>query len=211
MKNIHGHRTPSGKEKEGKAGRSGILNSTCPGIILLLCLFLAQCGGLPHRDSRNDNGVNSFPYSSGHEYRAQIRSLQKELAALDKGVSDEEALLVADAAFRVSLSLANEYDLVRPPLYHNFLVNLGIKKRGLCIHWTRDLLKNLRRLDQKSFHFYWAVANREFPLIIHSSVVVTARNQPFEEGLVLDPWRNSGRLYWTPLKEDRYPWQQEIL
>jgi hypothetical protein len=181
------------------------------GIILLLCLFLTQCGGLPHGDTRNDNGGNSCPYPSAHEYRAQIRSLQKELVALGKDISDKEALLVADAAVHASLSLADEYQLVRPPLYHNFLVNLGIKKRGLCIHWTRDLLKNLRQLDQKSFHFYWAVAYREFPFFIHSSVVVTARNQPFEEGLVLDPWRNSGRLYWTPVKADRYPWQKESL
>jgi hypothetical protein len=48
-------------------------------------------------------------------------------------------------------------------------------------------------------------------LFTHSTVVVTARNQPFEKGLVLDPWRNSGRLYWIPVKADRYPWEKEIL
>jgi hypothetical protein len=31
-------------------------------------------------------------------------------------------------------------------------------------------------------------------------------NQPFNEGLVLDPWRNSGDLYWTKVGQDSYPW-----
>ena len=183
----------------------------CRGMIFLLCIFLTSCGSFPHRNSPNDNGGNSFLSSPGHEYRAQIRSLQKELIALGKNISDEDARRVADAAVRVSMSLAYDYDLARPPLFHNFLVNLGIKKRGLCIHWTKDLLKSLRKLDQKSFHFYWAVAYREFPLFTHSTVVAAARDQPFEEGLVLDPWRNSGRVYWTPVKGDRYPWQKEPL
>jgi hypothetical protein len=138
MKSIHFHRAPSRNEEEGNTGRSDMGKKVCPGVIFLLCLFLTQCGSLHYRESRNDNGTNSFPCSSGHKYLAQIRNLQKELVGLDKDISEEEALLVADAAFRVSVSLANDYDLVRPPLFHNFLVNLGIKKRGLCIHWTRD-------------------------------------------------------------------------
>jgi hypothetical protein len=181
------------------------------GIIFLLALLLTHCGSVHHPEIRNGGNGDRSLFSSGYDYQAQVRNLQKSLQALDRNIPDEEALLIAEAAVRISMRLADEYDLVRPPLYHNFLVNLGIKKRGLCIHWTGDLLKSLRKLDQKSFHFYWAVAYREFPLFIHSSVVVTARNRPFEEGIVLDPWRDSGRLYWTPVKADRYPWKQEIL
>ncbi|HOC52079.1 MAG TPA: hypothetical protein PKI07_13410, partial [Verrucomicrobiota bacterium] len=40
----------------------------------------------------------------------------------------------------------------------------------------------------------------------HSSVVLTAPGQPFEQGIVLDAWRRSGRLYWSGVKEDKYPW-----
>jgi hypothetical protein len=41
----------------------------------------------------------------------------------------------------------------------------------------------------------------------HNSVVITARDQPFETGLVLDPWRNSGELYWAAAAHDDYPWE----
>jgi len=33
-------------------------------------------------------------------------------------------------------------------------------------------------------------------------LVVTARNQPFEDGIVLDGWRKAGRLFWCHVKED---------
>jgi len=36
----------------------------------------------------------------------------------------------------------------------------------------------------------------------NNGLVVTARNQPFENGIVLDGWRSAGRLFWSPLKED---------
>jgi hypothetical protein len=34
--------------------------------------------------------------------------------------------------------------------------------------------------------------------------VVTAKGQPFEEGIVLDAWRRSGKLYWALVKKDKY-------
>jgi hypothetical protein len=37
-------------------------------------------------------------------------------------------------------------------------------------------------------------------------VVITAAGQPFETGLVLDPWRNSGDLFWARVDRDVYPW-----
>jgi hypothetical protein len=36
----------------------------------------------------------------------------------------------------------------------------------------------------------------------NNGLVVTARNQPFDDGIVLDGWRRAGRLFWCPLKED---------
>jgi hypothetical protein len=33
-------------------------------------------------------------------------------------------------------------------------------------------------------------------------LVVTARNQPFLDGIVVDGWRRGGRLFWCPLKND---------
>jgi hypothetical protein len=48
---------------------------------------------------------------------------------------------------------------------------------------------------------HWGAAYAESPAE-NNCLVVTARNQPFEEGIVMDGWRNSGQLFWCPLKED---------
>jgi hypothetical protein len=36
----------------------------------------------------------------------------------------------------------------------------------------------------------------------NNCLVVTAHNQPFEDGIVLDGWRRGGRLFWCALKKD---------
>jgi hypothetical protein len=119
-----------------------------------------------------------------------------------------EAGQIAQTAIYYSSHLAQEYELVRPAVLHNLLVRIGFKNRGLCHHWTLDLMKQLERLALKSYQLFWGVAHRGSELREHNSVVVAAQGQRFEEGIVLDPWRNSGELYWTPVKNDRYPWKE---
>jgi hypothetical protein len=61
-------------------------------------------------------------------------------------------------------------------------------------------------LDLKTYQLHWGVAYRGSELREHNSVVITARGEPFETGMVLDPWRNSGDLYWALIQTDTYPW-----
>jgi hypothetical protein len=45
----------------------------------------------------------------------------------------------------------------------------------------------------------------------HNAVVVTAKGQPFSEGIVLDAWRDSSDLFFTKVEEDReYFWVQNL-
>ena len=38
---------------------------------------------------------------------------------------------------------------------------------------------------------------------------MTARNQPFKDGIILDGWRRAGRLFWCPvIKDDEYEVEQ---
>jgi len=137
----------------------------------------------------------------------KILALQSDLAGLDQGVDVAEAQQVAQTAICYSRHLAEQYELVRPAVLHNLLVRAGLKKRGLCYHWTEDLLKRLQALDLKTYRLYWGVAYRGSELYEHNSVVIAARRQGFDRGIVLDPWRNSGDLYWCTVVSDRYPWQ----
>ncbi len=186
-----------------------MLKSFIPIMIFLSAFFFSGCASVQYPYRAEGSGKVSVTERSYHE---RVNILQRDLTALGKEIDVNETRLVAETAIFYSMNAAGEYRLISPPILHNLLVNLGIKERGLCIHWTEDLMKRLRSLDLKSFEFHWAIANHNsFLWKDHSSVVITARGQAFEEGLVLDPWRHSGQLYWILVKEDKYPWKPESL
>ena len=137
-----------------------------------------------------------------------INKLQNDLAGLNRHSNPIEADRIAQEAFNYSAYLAQKYALVRPAVLHNVFVRLGFKDRGLCYHWTEDLMRRLKSMQLTAYQLHWGVAYRGSELREHNSVVITAKNQAFEEGIVLDPWRNSGELYWALVKSDRYPWQE---
>jgi hypothetical protein len=177
-----------------------------------LCLFIGLLGCVRANLYYPANGVSGAvrPDSppDADLYRDRIKKLEHELIALSAKIDETEAQILAETAVRESAVLAEEYQLVRPALAHNLMVVLGIKERGLCYHWTQDLMKRLEALDLKSFQLHWGVAYRGSDLREHNCVVVTARWQDFHNGLVLDPWRKSGNLHWARVAEDRYPWKE---
>jgi len=139
--------------------------------------------------------------------REAAQSLPDRLAALAPTVSRDEAQRTAVCAYDSAQQLARDYRVVGPALFHNFLINLGLKKRGLCYHWAEDLVVRLQALQLATLDLHWGIA-RAGTLREHNSVVVTAKGQPFQQGIVLDAWRHSGRLHWAPVTSDRYPWQE---
>ena len=136
---------------------------------------------------------------------SEVRSLKVALTTLGHTVRREEAECVAGCAYDYPRVLAAKYRVVRPALLHNFLVNSGFKQRGLCYEWAEDLLAQLQACRLESLELHWGIARAD-TVREHNSVVVTARGQPFDEGIVLDPWRRSGRLVWSPVAVDKYPW-----
>jgi len=136
---------------------------------------------------------------------SEIQSLQAALISLDSTVREDEAGRVAACAYDYSRLLAERYQVVRPALLHNYLVNTGFKNRGLCYEWAEDLLAQLQVINLESLELHWAIA-RANTYREHNSIVVTAQGQAFERGVVLDPWRRSGWMVWSPVAADHYPW-----
>jgi len=138
----------------------------------------------------------------------RIADLQLAILALDDSVDRSEAHRAATIAIEYPLQLAREYEITDPPLVHNMKVNLGVKPRGLCIDWTADLLARLREERFHSLDLHWGIANYENAFRLeHSTVIISARNQGLQQGLVLDPWRHSGQLFWAKASEDpTYRW-----
>jgi len=137
---------------------------------------------------------------------SRIAALQGRLKGLGKATDPDEARRVAQTAVAGSLELAEGYRVATPALWHNLLIQMGVRDRGLCYHWTEDLMKRLQSLNLKTYQLHWGVAHKGSDLREHNSVVITALRQPFDTGLVLDPWRNSGDLYWAAVRQDDYPW-----
>lgn len=138
----------------------------------------------------------------------KVRDLSAQLMSLSPSVDPTEANRVAVCAYRSARELTAAYAVVGPALFQNFLINIGVKKRGLCYQWALDLIARLNALPVQSMELRWGVAHPN-SIREHNCVVITANGQPFSDGIVLDCWRNAGRLYVGKVSTDRYPWHEE--
>lgn len=157
------------------------------------------------------NGCTSYKtVISSESLKPKVHQLTQSIINIDPSVDPLEAHKVARVAVYYPLQLRQEYQLVDSPLIHNALVNAGIKKRGLCIHWTEDLLNKLAQLDLRTLKLNWLVANQDASLRLeHSAVLVNSYFTDMRQGIVLDAWRDSGEIFFDQVSDDHYQWQLE--
>lgn len=150
-------------------------------------------------------------------YSLESPVLEKDIAALSAAIrnlspniTQDEANRAARIAYEYPRQLAVQYGITDPPLIHNFKVNSGVRPRGLCYHWADDLEARLRKEGFQTLTLHRALANAQNAILIeHSTVIISANGDSFEQGIVLDPWRHGGVLFWSPtLKDSRYHWLQ---
>ena len=140
--------------------------------------------------------------------RRDIAELAASIRALGSEVEPEEAERAARIAYEYTHQLAIEYQITDPPLIHNSKVNMGLRPRGLCWHWAEDMEARLLQEDFRTLDMHRAIANADNPFRIdHSTAIVSRRGDTMEDGIVLDPWRKGGVLFWSPLRADiKYNW-----
>ena len=145
-----------------------------------------------------------------YEDKNNINKLQIAIENLSFDIDKFEAKKVASIAVLYSKFLANKYNLVKPPLYHNTLVQMGFKSRGLCFHFAEDLIIELNKQEFKTITLHWVV-HAKTQYWEHSSIVVSAKGKSMKNGIILDAWRNSGEVYWDNfLNDTRYIWIEDI-
>ncbi|MDY0263895.1 MAG: hypothetical protein RBR12_01820 [Sulfurospirillum cavolei] len=145
-----------------------------------------------------------------HVEPQNVAQLTSDLQALGDNVEYSEARLFAYEALSYPQTLAERYGLVYPPTLHNLLINTGLKERGLCYQWSEDMMAHLKGLHLQSFDLRWGVANKG-ELNEHNSVVVVAKGGTFQTGILIDPWRHSGVLYWAKVSDDpEYRWVENL-
>src|SRR5438046_6270472 len=172
-------------------------------VALVIAIFalwptgFANAGQLPQKPS------GSFQVPSSDSAKAE--ALTNQLAALSPKVDRNEAKLLADCAYATVSQLRRQYRMFGTPIFNNFLIYHGLKKRGYCYQWSEDLLIALDALRLTSLELRWGEANpgnwRE-----NNCLVITARGQPFRSGIMLDCWRHLGHLYFGPVVSDTDPY-----
>jgi hypothetical protein len=139
---------------------------------------------------------------------AEDQALINRLIALSPNVSREEARRVASISYTTGRELAAKWEMGPSPTVHSFLINIGIKKAGYCWQFAQELLLRLDAQKLRTFDLHWGESDAGTDTE-HNVIVVTAKGQPFEQGIMLDNWRNSGHLLYGPLDGDpSHTWQE---
>jgi hypothetical protein len=129
------------------------------------------------------------------------QTLVARIAQVGPGVNADEARRVAETAYNTGRQLAAEWDMASSGNMQSFLINIGSRKYGYCYHFANELLLRLDALRLRTLQLHWAESDPGTDTE-HNVIVVTAKGQPFEQGILLDNWRRAGHLLWGPVTGD---------
>jgi hypothetical protein len=167
--------------------------------VLLFFLATLMIGGCGYKPTVEQGNVNE---------------LEQAIMLLGPNIDPEEAQRAAQISFYYSLQLAQEYNITDPPLIHNAKVHRGLRERGLCNHWAEDLTKRLNQENFRTLTVQRAISPPTQFRIIHHTAVISKPGDTIYDGIVIDPWRHGGNLFWSQTKADeRYNWRprEEVL
>jgi len=129
------------------------------------------------------------------------------LLTLDSTIPHTEAQHLANDIVWRSKVLEEQFDRSTSPWVHNFMVNVGLKQKGLCYQYADGLYLYLKQKKYPHFAFHLAGAHIGEYWREHNTLVVTAKNGRFKDGIVVDPWREEGKVFVSRLKDDKaYKW-----
>ena len=117
--------------------------------------------------------ILATPAQASDDY--SVNALSKALVALAPDVDPGEAQLLSLTAHTTARRLKKEYRVVLNPEFQNFLINIGMRERGYCAHYTRDIGARLKELRLKTLVLHWGAAYAG-TTGENNSLVVTARN-----------------------------------
>jgi len=139
--------------------------------------------------------------------QTKMTQLSLLLQSLDSSITQKEAMHLSQDIFHKTQQLTKEFELISPPKFHNFLVTVGIREKGLCYHWSDALYAYLSQNKYANFEFHLVGANIGEYFFEHNALVVVEKGGKVKEGIIIDPWRDSGKLYFSKVKDDlAYTW-----
>jgi len=154
----------------------------------------------------------SFFFSACVQTSSAPRKGMQELAALlqtlDSRISSSEAHALSQEIFLETRKLTQKFKPVSEPHVNNFLINTGLKKKGLCYEWSDALYLHFKQAQYPDFEFHLLVANKGEYFFEHNVMTVAAKGGSVMAGVIIDPWRKPGEIYFAKVKEDsQYRWK----
>ena len=166
-----------------------MLRLLCSAVIVLF--MLSGCAVSPQPDDGGD---------AAH--------LTRLLLEVNEVAPKEEAKELAEDILQESARLEKAFGRESNPYWHNFLVNVGVKKKGLCYHYSDGLYRHFAAQHYPDYAFHLLGAHIGEYWREHNALAVSAPGQPVLDGIVVDPWRQAGSVYVSKISEDRaYRWR----
>lgn len=166
-------------------------------ILLIIYVLLFSACSIKHEINR----------TTINENQEEVIRLANMIQELSEKIDKKESQNIASEAIFYSKKLANEYGVITTPLLHNTLINLNIKEKGYCYHYANDLMAHLKKKEYKNIKLFRVVASRG-EYFEHGSLIMTSHDVKFEDSILLDAWRNSGKLFFSKVKDDKkYKWE----
>lgn len=178
-------------------------------LILFFAIVFIGCS-VKYEGISLDENDNIVVEKFDSDAKDNIDKLTNMILSISSKITYNEAYEIAYKSTYYAMYLANKYDIVKPPMLQNFLVNENVREYGLCYHWANDMIVYLKKSRYPNIDIYKAVANNG-QYFEHNAIVITARNDDFQNGIILDAWRNSGKLFYSYVRDDKsYDWKSRI-
>ena len=141
--------------------------------------------------------------------QSQVEKLTLLLGTLDNTVPYKQNRILSRDIFKYVEKLTKKFELTAPPLWHNFLVNIGLRNKGLCYHWSDALYLHLYQKNYENFSFSLVGSDIGDYFFEHNALLIVAKDaKSIKCGIVIDPWRESGKLYFSKMEDDKkYKWK----
>ena len=142
-----------------------------------------------------------------YTHQSEIEELAVLLQTLDRGIPSSEAHALSQEIFLETRKLTQKFKPVSEPHVNNFLINVGLKEHGLCYEWSDALYLHFKQLEYPDFEFHLLVADQGEYFFEHNVMAVTTKGGNVMDGVIIDPWRKPGEVYFAKIKEDTaYRW-----
>ncbi len=140
--------------------------------------------------------------------RTDVAGLTQLLMQVNEDAPKAEAKRLAEDIIQESARLEKQFGRQSNPYWHNFLVNAGLKQKGLCYHYSDALYRHFAQQHYPHFEFHLLGTHVGEYWQEHNALAVSAAGQPVLSGIVIDPWRQAGSVYASKISEDRvYRWR----